>query len=161
MLHDRKVDYLLIGGVNFLLRHEPELTFDVDIWVADTDRNLTKLNDALRDMEAAWGPSEREWAPVPKKPAWLRSQSVYCLTTAYGALAVFREVRRLEGKYPTCKRAAYSARTAVGVPFTGLSDRHMLACQEALSPRERKLKRIEILKKVIKRTSRRSKKTRC
>jgi hypothetical protein len=24
------VDYLLIGGMNFLLRHEPELTFDVD-----------------------------------------------------------------------------------------------------------------------------------
>ena len=30
-LSDADVDYILIGGVNFLLRHEPELTFDVDI----------------------------------------------------------------------------------------------------------------------------------
>lgn len=63
-LADYQVDYLLIGGVNFLLRHEAELTFDVDIWVGDTASNLKKLNDALIALEAAWGPSEKEWAPV-------------------------------------------------------------------------------------------------
>ena len=31
-LNAERVDYLLIGGMNFLLRHIPELTFDVDIW---------------------------------------------------------------------------------------------------------------------------------
>ena len=39
-LHDERVDYLLIGGMNFLLRHLPELTFDVDIWVRDDSGNL-------------------------------------------------------------------------------------------------------------------------
>ncbi len=46
-LHAEQVDYILIGGVNFLLRHEPELTFDVDIWVKDRDANLARLNRAL------------------------------------------------------------------------------------------------------------------
>jgi hypothetical protein len=28
-LNDAQADYLLIGGMNFLIRHAPELTFDV------------------------------------------------------------------------------------------------------------------------------------
>jgi len=35
-LNAQGVDYILIGGMNFLLRHVPELTFDVDIWVNDS-----------------------------------------------------------------------------------------------------------------------------
>ena len=46
------VAYLLIGGMNFLLRHQPELTFDVDVWVRDDPVNLEKLNRALRSLEA-------------------------------------------------------------------------------------------------------------
>jgi hypothetical protein len=30
VLNEEQVDYLLIGGMNFLIRHLPELTFDVD-----------------------------------------------------------------------------------------------------------------------------------
>jgi len=30
------VEYLLIGGMNFLLRHEPVLTYDIDFWIRDT-----------------------------------------------------------------------------------------------------------------------------
>jgi hypothetical protein len=47
-LNSEQVDYLLIGGMNFLLRHEPELTFDVDIWVQDQPANLGRLNRAFR-----------------------------------------------------------------------------------------------------------------
>ena len=85
-LNDEQVDYLLIGGVNFLLRHEPELTFDVDVWVADSDENLKRLNRALRALGAAWGPTETTWAPVPEDSAWLRRQMVFCLTTLRAAL---------------------------------------------------------------------------
>jgi hypothetical protein len=38
----RQAGYLLIGGMNFLLRHQPVLTFDVDLWVADTPENLRR-----------------------------------------------------------------------------------------------------------------------
>jgi hypothetical protein len=143
----------LIGGVNFLLRHEPELTFDVDIWVADNDDNLRKLNQALRAMGGEWGPTENEWASVPANHEWLKRQSIYCLTTRFGALDVFRDVAGLEGMYKECKAAALHSETASGAPYFGLSDQHMLACQEALPAGEQKPKRIEVLKKALARNN--------
>ena len=37
-LAKNEVDYLLIGGVNFLLRHAPEITYDIDVWIADNPK---------------------------------------------------------------------------------------------------------------------------
>jgi hypothetical protein len=149
-LHECQVDYLLIGGVNFLLHHSsPELTFDVDIWVSDEVENLDRLNRALRLLGAEWGPSESEWRPVPETPDWLRQQACFCLTTRLGALDVFREVRGLERQYAVCRAAARHDRTATGIPYTGLADQHMLACQEALDPQDRNLKRIAILRNAL------------
>lgn len=150
-LNDEGVDYLLIGGMNFLIRHLPELTFDVDIWVRDDEENLARVNLALRRLGAEWGRTEAEWAPVPDHWHWLQSQSVFCLTTPQGALDVFREVRGLEGSYATCKSRGVSTQTAMGVSFTGLSDEDMLVCQEALPVEERKQKRMEVLKEAIRR----------
>lgn len=146
-----QVDYLLIGGMNFLLRHVPELTFDVDIWVRDTPANLERLNMALRRMGGAWGPTENQWAAVPEDWRWLERQMVFCLTTDHGALDVFRTVRGLENRYDECRESATEARTAAEISFLSLSDTHMLACQEALPPGERKQRRMEILREAIQR----------
>ena len=148
-LNEDQVDYLLIGGMNFLLRHRPELTFDVDIWVGDEAANLARLNRALQRLGAAWGATEQDWAPVPAGWEWLQHQPVYCLTTGHGALDVFREVLGLEGAYEACRDRAFSGKTASGVPFRGLADRDMLACQEALPPEERKAGRMETLLRAI------------
>ena len=37
-----QVDFILIGGMNFLLRHAPILTFDVDLWIDDTAENRSR-----------------------------------------------------------------------------------------------------------------------
>lgn len=148
-LNDSGVDYLLIGGMNFLLRHLPELTFDVDIWVRDDAENLSRLNGSLQRLGAAWGRTEAEWRPIGDDWRWLQSQGVFCLTTAHGALDVFRDVRGLEGQYRECKARGISTATASGVPFTGLSDRDMLTCQEALPAEQRKVRRIEVLREAI------------
>ncbi len=150
-LHEDRVEYLLIGGMNFLLRHAPELTFDVDIWVRDQPANLAALNRALRKLEAAWGPTETAWAPVPEDWRWLQRQACYCLTTSQGALDVFREVLGLEGRFEACRTAGLASATAAGVPFIGLNDRDMLRCQEALPPDQRKPRRIELLRAVLRR----------
>ena len=150
-LNEAQVDYLLIGGMNFLLRHLPELTFDVDVWVRDDMPNLQRLNRALRQLGAAWGRTEAEWAPVPEDSRWLQTQGVFCLTTQHGALDVFREVRGLEGGYAECKARCVRAQTAIGVTFAALCDEDMLACQEALSPTERKPRRMEVLREAIRR----------
>lgn len=55
-LNTEQVDDLLIGGLNFLLLHEPELTFDADVWVADTAEKPGRPNRVLRALAAAWGP---------------------------------------------------------------------------------------------------------
>ncbi len=148
-LNEAETDYLLIGGVNFLLRHAPELTFDVDVWVRDDEANLSRLNGALQSMKAEWGPIETAWAPVPADWHWLRQQTIYCLTTPYAALDIFREVRGLEGRYDECRTAAVSHKTATGVAFWGLSDEQMLASQEALEPADQKPRRIEILRRAM------------
>src|SRR5689334_18784905 len=120
-LNDEHADYLLIGGMNFLLRHVPELTFDVDIWVLDDADNLARLNQSLRQLGAEWGATEQAWKAVPEDWHWLSSQSVFCLTTRHGALDVFRDVRGLEERYAECRARAVPSQTAGGVSFLALS----------------------------------------
>ena len=149
-LSGEHVDYLLIGGMNFLLRHLPELTFDVDIWVRDDAENLEQVNRALGILGAAWGETESDWRPVPNDWRWLYRQGCYCLTTTHGALDVFRDVRGLEGRYDDCKATAILSKTSSGVPYCALSDEHMLACQEALPLAQQKQRRMEVLRMAMK-----------
>ena len=149
VLNEEQVDYLLIGGMNFLIRHLPELTFDVDIWAGDEEGNLRRLNRALRRLGAQWGRTEAEWRAVPDDSRWLQSQPVFCLTTNHGALDIFREVRGLEGQFAACKARSVRAETAAGVACPSLCDRDMLACQEALPPNEQKSRRMDVLREAI------------
>jgi hypothetical protein len=153
-LNDQHVDYMLIGGMNFLIRHIPELTYDVDIWVLDDADNLARLNRALEDMGAEWGRTDADWKAVPQDSRWLRAQNVFCLTTKFGALDIFREVRGLEGQYAQSKIRSIPSRTAAGVIFSGLSDDDMLACQEALDPQEQKEQRVKVLREAIRASER-------
>jgi hypothetical protein len=66
-----EVEYLLIGGMNFLLRHEPVLTYDIDFWILDTAANLDRCDSALRQLDASWGPTEDSWRPVAEQAGWL------------------------------------------------------------------------------------------
>jgi len=92
----RRVDYLLIGGVNFLLRHAPVLTFDVDLWIEDSAENRRRCETALGQLRAEWGAAENDWGPVAEKtPGWLDRQGVFCLTSPHGAIDVFRAVKGL------------------------------------------------------------------
>jgi hypothetical protein len=148
-LNDEQVNYLLIGGMNFLLRHSPELTFDVDVWVRDDGTNLERANRALQRLGAEWGASDKDWREIPEDWRWLERQGCFCTTTRHGALDVFRDVRGLEGRYDECRVAAVPSVTTKGMRFMALSDEHMLACQQALPENERKAKRVEILTRAI------------
>jgi hypothetical protein len=139
---DRHVDAILIGGMNFILRHEPVLTYDVDFWIRDTDENLARTAGALALLDAQWGRDEKSWGPVLPGIEWLKTQSVFCLTTQEGALDIFREVRGLEGQFDACWSRAIESKTEAGTPFRGLADSDMLACQLALPPKEQNAQRI-------------------
>jgi hypothetical protein len=147
--HRRRVGAILIGGMNFMLRHQPVLTFDVDLWVRDDADNLGKVADALRDISAEWGRDENSWGPIPTGFNWLRAQPVFCLTSPYGPIDIFTEVAGLEGQWAVCRDRCDERTTASGVPYASLSDRDMLACQIALPESERRLDRIRYLEQQL------------
>jgi hypothetical protein len=148
-INNAQVDYLLIGGVNFLLRHNGPLTHDVDVWVNDSDDNLTRVLSALRNLDAEWGTTDATWGPVRNDISWLKTQPVFCLLTSAGSLDIFRDVRGLEGQYVACRDRAISAETAHGVPFRALSDADMLQTQLVLEPTEQKQDRISVLRRAL------------
>lgn len=148
-LNRHQVAYLLIGGMNFLLRHKPVLTYDVDVWVEDNEENLDRCEAALAELEAEWGATEADWKPVAKHPAgWLRKQPVFCLSSPYGAIDIFRCVKGLE-EWRFCAARAVWGRTAGGVLYRGLSDADMLRSQLALDEQERNPERIAILRAAL------------
>jgi hypothetical protein len=148
-LNDHRVDYLLIGGVNFLLRHVPVLTFDIDIWIEDTPENRARCEAALGALNAEWGVTDDDWKPVVDHPAgWLDRQLVFCLNSPHGAIDVFRKVAGLD-TWRKSQAEAIPGETAAGVTYQGISDKDMLRCQLALDRGLQKRQRIEALEESL------------
>ena len=148
-LNRHRVNYLVIGGVNFLLRHAPALTYDIDVWIEDSDQNRRRCEAALAELQAEWGASDEDWGPVAAKRAgWLDGRSVFCLNSPHGAINVFRQVKGLDA-WEDCRRRAVAEQTATGVEYDGLSDADMLRCQLALPEGQRNQSRIDYLQNVL------------
>lgn len=145
-----QVDYLLIGGVNFMLRHEAILTFDIDLWIDDTEENLRRCSAALAALDAEWGQTDADWGLVAAKPpGWLSRQGVYSLHSPHGAIDIFRYVTGLadwQSSFATAKAEA----TSGGVAYHGISDEDMLRCQLALDAGAQKASRIKRLEQELK-----------
>jgi hypothetical protein len=143
------VNYLLIGGMNMLLRHGGNLTYDVDLWIEDTEENRLRCHRALVELEVTWGRSDADWGPVAQKsPTWLEGQGVLCLLSAAGAIDIFRSVEGLPS-WAECRQRAVETKTAKGIAFLALSDEDMLKCQTALPEKEQKQDRIRLLKQIL------------
>jgi hypothetical protein len=144
------VAYLLIGGMNFMLRHAPILTFDLDLWINDTNENRAKCELALASLDAEWGETDATWTPVAQKTAgWLSRQGVYALHSPHGAIDIFRAVDGLED-WASSFRNAVAETTPGGVEYYGISDADMLRCQLALETHFQKAARIQALRKTLK-----------
>jgi hypothetical protein len=144
-----RVGYLVIGGVNFLLRHAPVLTFDVDLWIEDGDVNRRRCEQALAELGAEWGSTEANWRPVSRRAAgWLTGQDMFCLTSPAGPAAIFRSVKGLDN-WPSASERAVAGETGAGIPYRGISDEDMLRCQLALDPAEQRADRIRALQDIL------------
>jgi hypothetical protein len=147
---DHRVEYILIGGMNFLLRHAPVLTFDIDLWIEDTKENRDRCEKALGAIQSEWGVSDADWGPVASKPpGWLSSQMVFCLLSPSGSIDIFRAVKGLKS-WSECRRRAYKGKTSAETQYFGLSDKDMLSCQTALEPGEQNIQRIQWLERALK-----------
>jgi hypothetical protein len=148
-MNDCQVEYLLIGGMNFLLRHEPVLTFDIDVWINDQETNRRCCERALEALEAEWGETDADWGKVAERGSgWLDCQPVFCLNSPSGAIDIFRAVTGLPDWAASRARASREM-TASGTAYWGLSDEDMLRCQLALEAPYRKPQRITTLERVL------------
>jgi hypothetical protein len=144
-----QVDYLLIGGMNFFLRHRPDTTLDVDLWIEDSPENRGRCHNALVELKAEWGPTDEQWGPVSgMSPSWLATQSVFCLDCPAGAVDIFRVVEGLD-EWRACRGRAETCSTKSGLQYLALSDADMLRCQLALPEHERRTERVRFLKDVL------------
>lgn len=88
-MNRRGVDYLLIGGVNFMMRHRLMLTFDVDLWIEDSAENRQRCVQALVDLDAEWGATEKDWGLVSRFSGdWLSLQAVFSFLTREGPVVI-------------------------------------------------------------------------
>jgi hypothetical protein len=143
------VNYLLIGGMNFMLRHKPLLTYDIDLWIEDSPENREACDKALRELNAEWGSTPDSWGPVSNLPQdWLLQQTVYCLTTPYAAVDIMRSVAGL-ADWQTSRRNSILEQTKSGTSYYGLSDADMLKCQMVLDAHLRKSERVAILQEIV------------
>jgi hypothetical protein len=149
VMNCHEVRYLLIGGMNFLLRHKPVMTYDVDFWIEDTGANRLACEKALEELAAEWGATEKEWGAVARMaPGWLDRQDVYCLASPHGAIDIFRHVHGL-ASWTESFETSVTGQTADGTAYRGLSDADMLKCQLSLDLESQKIDRIRELQKVV------------
>lgn len=145
----QKVAYMLIGGMNFHLRHKPVLTYDIDFWVENTEENLSRCEKALVELNAEWGKSQEEWGPVTNiKPGWLIDPPEICLTSSYGPINVYKNRKGLDS-WAVVNGRAYAGTTPGGVSYRGMGDEDTLKDQYALDEQDRRMERIAVLEEVL------------
>lgn len=144
--NESRADYILIGGMNFFIVHQPVATLDIDFWIADSEMNHAAVHAALSALEAevSFSPKGDDWRPVSslESPSWIAREGVHCLNSPHAAIDIFRAVPGLEEGFDALKPRCPIRTTRAGVKFRSLSDDLMVRCQLALPETQRKLDRL-------------------
>ena len=90
VLVDHRVDFVVIGASAAILQGVPiAATLDLDVTMASTKANLTRLEAALRDLDARLRlPDPEEQVEMPLDARMLAGLSVVTLTTRFGPFDV-------------------------------------------------------------------------
>ncbi len=145
VMNSHAVQYLLIGGLNYFLRHRPVSTQDVDLFVESSRDNLTRCEAALSELDAEWGKVDDDWSPTRLKPnGWLAGQSVFCMLTSRAPLDIFLSVPGITSFAEANARAALVV-TRDGINIRCISTTDLLACQMALPEHQRRQDRVNHL----------------
>ncbi len=92
-LHDREVEYVLIGGVAAVLQGSPLPTYDIDLTPAPGPRNRTRLRDALADLDAT-APTDEGVIPAESFFAPFGHIDVHELPAGFASYAELRRGSR-------------------------------------------------------------------
>jgi hypothetical protein len=143
------VSYLLVGGLNYFLRHKPVTTQDIDLLIDDTPQNRRLCEIALVELGAEWGRRDEDWGSVSAKPnGWLSGQSVFCLLTRFGPVDIFLSIPGISNFSEARLRSVlFEIDPSTQVRLISTVD--LLACQFAIPEIYRKRERIAHLQGII------------
>ncbi len=143
------VSYLLVGGLNYFLRHKPVTTQDIDLFIDDSPQNRQLCEIALIEIGAEWGRRDEDWDKVSAKPkGWLSGQSVFCLLTRFGPVDIFLSLPGIPSFSEALLRSV-SFEIDQSTQVRLISTEDLLACQLAIPEVYRKQERIAHLQGII------------
>ena len=148
-MNSHGVSYLLVGGLNYFLRHKPVTTQDIDLFIDDTPQNRQYCEIALMELGAEWGRRDEDWGKVSAKPkGWLSGQSVFCLLTRFGPVDIFLSLPGIPSFSEALARSIlFEIDQSTYVRL--ISSEDLLACQLAIPEVYRKRERIAHLQGII------------
>jgi hypothetical protein len=112
-LDDHGVDFLLVGGLAVIARGYSRLTLDLDILSSPAARNLARLADALKELEAVAVGAKGERLALDLSHPESLAVGNYFLETKYGALDL------VNGPRPDIKRYGRLERNASVLTISG------------------------------------------
>jgi hypothetical protein len=117
------VRYVLIGGLAAVLHGSPLQTSDADICPDREEGNLSRLADALGEMDARLRTAEAEkGVPFPREAAFLANQLLLNLVTRFGDLDLAFEPAGTLGFGDLASRAEPVTIQGTAVPVARLED---------------------------------------
>ncbi len=144
-----RVSYLLVGGLNYFLRHKPVTTQDIDLLIDETPQNRQLCEIALIDLDAEWGRRDEDWGKVSAKPkGWLSGQSVFCLLTRFGPVDIFLSIPGIPS-FTEARLRSVSFEIDQSIQVRLISTEDLLACQFAIPEIYRKRERIAHLQRIV------------
>lgn len=117
------VDFVLIGGLASTIHGSTHVTFDVDIVPRSGEENLTRLSEALTELEArVRHPEVPEGLPFGHDATSLASAVSWNLTTPYGDLDISFAPSGTEGFDDLVREAEPSDVFTVQIQVASLAD---------------------------------------
>lgn len=141
--HD--VDYVTIGGIAVQAHGGQRLTQDLDITVEPSAENLSRLAQALSDLDARILGSSGERSQTPPGASLLGSSEQWHLITPYGALDVVTLPAHL-GPFEEIQGRAH--RTQLGDLTVPIAHRHDLLKMKRAAGRPQDIADAELLEAI-------------
>jgi predicted nucleotidyltransferase len=149
------VRYVLIGGLAAILHGAPHVTTDVDIVPEENRGNLTRLSEAMEELNARIRiAGQGEGVPFSHDPASLARVRIWNLVTDRGNLDVTFVPSGTRGYDDLAREAEAMTVRGIEVPVASLAD--VIRSKEAAA-RERDRATLPLLRELLERRRRASK----
>ena len=140
------VAHVVIGGWGAVGHGSPLPTRDIDIVPASTRDNLTRLSDALRELEAMVRNGDEEPLPFTHDATSLAGSTFWNLTTRFGDLDISFRPSGTQG-YDDLRRDAVEV-TLRGIPVLLASLQDIVRSKEAAG-RDKDRRALPILRELV------------